>query len=193
MNPCPQCGTPFAQTASGDKKYCSESCQIKAATARRASKRLNAKTARPCVICGTMLPVTSRKDQKICSPKCQHEFRRQKREAKKPKVAPIKPAPIKPAPSTAESKQVPLADAARILNPNFYLGDLRAELESVRNSKSARREIESALRASLIGGVLWPSEPAGRAALVLWLLDNEWPSIRFQHRHNRPPKPRVIR
>lgn len=182
---CAQCGGPLPFKARADAIYCSTKCNERARWQRQ--KSAQGRADRACLTCGAAIGAAERKDKTYCSPGCYNiGYRAEQGPQKSRPRAERRPAKIAKAKKIVPPvKPIPVADAARILNSGFFLGDLQAELELLRKSKTARAEIESYLRAAFVANTQWPSDPAGRASLVLWLLDNEWPAIRFRHPHER--------
>lgn len=86
-----------------------------------------------------------------------------------------------------------MSDLTRILGDNFYLAALRDELDEMTGTRKSRaksvRAISGRLRRELLDNRKWPSDQAGRLALLLWLLDGRNAEIldivRLRHRHEK--------
>jgi hypothetical protein len=83
---------------------------------------------------------------------------------------------------------------ARVLSPTFWLDDLPAEiavLASRNNAAQARREIEAFIEKAMHQPTpIWPEDPLGRAAFILYLLKRPNTLPRFTHRRNQgKPQP----
>jgi hypothetical protein len=156
---------------------------------------------RICPNCGDAVPSSKAARAKFCSRACKASFASKKFRAKTKSERPAKFGrdimarlePTAPAksnraimsqlePTAAKTHADSTDHVARILSPNFYLPDLAAELETLR-TPAARREIEKRLREAMAAAPRWPTEPCGRAALVLRLLDNpkSLEGVRFRH------------
>jgi hypothetical protein len=93
--------------------------------------------------------------------------------------------------------------ADRIVSDGFYLPSLLEELHELtkypKDAAATRRELEGRLRATLQTKKLWPSDKAGRCALVLWLMGQTnreaVRGVRLRHAHEtvtpfgQAPKP----
>lgn len=83
----------------------------------------------------------------------------------------------------------------RILSPTFFLGALPGELADLsKRGAQARRELEAAIRKGLDSGAHWPGDELGRAAFVLFLLNNaDLASAEMRHmRDTKAPAPSRI-
>ena len=83
-----------------------------------------------------------------------------------------------------------MTDLTRILNDGFFLSALGDELDVLAKSRSkALRDISGELRKTLIEHKRWPSDKAGRLALILWLLAGRnreiVSNIRLRHKHEK--------
>lgn len=83
-----------------------------------------------------------------------------------------------------------MTDLSRILNDGFYLSALGAELAALaKNRGKTTRAISGELRKTLIEQKRWPSDKAGRLALILWLLSSNnralLDQVRLRHRREK--------
>jgi hypothetical protein len=131
-----------------------------------------------CIECGVAM--SGPQSKKFCSNAHAQRFKRKNR----PAVEKVKP------PSPVEVEVI-----ARALSDNFFLPALAAELATLRAKPQARAALEKALRTAISENPVWPSHsPAGKAALLLWLLSN--PAVEvggFHHPHERRRIPGVVR
>lgn len=82
----------------------------------------------------------------------------------------------------------PTITCDRIIADGFFLGDLRNELELIRKSKTAQRDLAGRLRAAILNDALWPPSGPARIALVMHLLANPSLleiSVKWRHPHEK--------
>ena len=125
-----------------------------------------------CLECGAAISGPAMK--KFCSNACAQRFKRKKR-----------PAAITP-PSSVEVGVI-----VRAMSDNFFLPALADEVALLRSNPKARAALEKTLRAAILDQPVWPSHsPAGKCALLLWLLANPSAEVgHFHHPHETVPMP----
>jgi hypothetical protein len=81
----------------------------------------------------------------------------------------------------------------RIIADGFYLPALPGELEQLtkypKDAAATKRKLEGCLRVALQTQKRWPSDSAGRIALVLWLMSrtnrDAVKGVRLYHQHEK--------